>query len=359
MFEWLARALRKAQREGDVCDFSAAMESYDRALRLRPEDAALHMHKALALSGAGRQDEARQAVRQALKAAPKNAVFRTYAGIIALDAGRQAEALEYFREARELDVHYMLPRCCEALVRLTEGHDPEAGQEILALRDHWNHLLEGRILAWSESVLLGANPWPAPCPELEATYSPFVGERRAKKGKRPPARPSIWRRLWAGVRHPTSGRQRRAYLLESEAEQWISVNDIAQARRCYEEIASIFNEPGRTLMALVDLEMMGGNPVKARRMLEKAAGKRAPAELWPDLWWEVAAAHYRQADYRGAHSLFVQLAQRRVQHWAAYGAGLCDLTLGRKRGAANWLASAALCGGAPDAAERLRLALGA
>lgn len=129
--EWLARGLAL-----EDTDPAAAIEAYQRSLRLRPDcgEAWVNLGRLHAERGATR--EARECFAAALRIDPQDATALYNQGVVAQDAGEEAEAIELYRRALELD-----PVLAEAHYNLATLYD-QAGDTRLAIR----HINEYRKL---------------------------------------------------------------------------------------------------------------------------------------------------------------------------------------------------------------------
>jgi tetratricopeptide (TPR) repeat protein len=133
--------------------YDEALAVYNKALALKPDDAATHSLISLALAGAGKIEEATQEVQQVAKLDPSIAGQAYYnLGIILTNRGKSKEAVESFKKAIEIDPknapsYYQLgiayfgspdtiPQAVTALQKFLElqptGPDAEAAKQLIA-----------------------------------------------------------------------------------------------------------------------------------------------------------------------------------------------------------------------------------
>ena len=88
-------------------DLQSAVESYDKALAMKPDDAALHLNKALALANLKKTDEAKAELENAAKLDPTQAGKAFYnLGAILINSGQNDAAKEAFKTAIDKDPAY-------------------------------------------------------------------------------------------------------------------------------------------------------------------------------------------------------------------------------------------------------------
>lgn len=129
--EWLARGLGLEDAEP-----AAAIEAYQRALRLRPDCGEAWVNLGRLHAERGAVGEARDCFAAALRIDPQDATALYNQGVVAQDAGEEAEAIELYRRALELD-----PMLAEAHYNLATLYD-QAGDARQAIR----HINEYRKL---------------------------------------------------------------------------------------------------------------------------------------------------------------------------------------------------------------------
>lgn len=129
--EWLARALALEDSEPQ-----AAMEAYQRSLRLRPDCSEAWINLGRLHAEGGNADGARQCFRSALEVDPTDATALYNLGVVAQDAGEETEAIQLYARALELDASL-----AEAHYNLATLYD-QAGDARLAIR----HINEYRKL---------------------------------------------------------------------------------------------------------------------------------------------------------------------------------------------------------------------
>ncbi|MEZ4363931.1 MAG: tetratricopeptide repeat protein [Kofleriaceae bacterium] len=106
--EWLARAAALEEQ-----DPPAAIEAYQRSLRLRPDCSEAWINLGRLHAESGDADAARRCFRSALDVDPADATALYNLGVVAQDAGEESDAIELYRRALELDTslaeaHYNL-----------------------------------------------------------------------------------------------------------------------------------------------------------------------------------------------------------------------------------------------------------
>ncbi len=129
--EWLARAVGLEE-----VDPAAAMEAYQRSLRLRPDCSEAWINLGRLHAEADDAEAARQCFRSALEVDPTDATALYNLGVIAQDAGEESEAIGLYGRALELD-----PSLAEAHYNLATLYD-QSGEARLAIR----HINEYRKL---------------------------------------------------------------------------------------------------------------------------------------------------------------------------------------------------------------------
>lgn len=96
----LGNGLQQARR------FAEALDSYDKALALKPDLADIHNNRAVALASLGRRGEALESYGRAVALKPDYAQAYNNRGTVLLDLGRAGEALEDFSRAIALNPSY-------------------------------------------------------------------------------------------------------------------------------------------------------------------------------------------------------------------------------------------------------------
>lgn len=129
--EWLARAIGLEE-----LDPAAAMEAYQRSLRLRPDCSEAWINLGRLHAEAEDAEAARQCFRSALEVDPTDATALYNLGVIAQDAGEESDAIGLYGRALELD-----PALAEAHYNLATLYD-QSGEARLAIR----HINEYRKL---------------------------------------------------------------------------------------------------------------------------------------------------------------------------------------------------------------------
>ncbi|MES2255721.1 MAG: tetratricopeptide repeat protein [Pseudomonadota bacterium] len=86
--------------------FAEALDSYDKALALKPDLADIHNNRAIALASLGRREEALESYGRAVALKPDYAQAYNNRGTVLLDLGRAGEALADFNQAIALDPNY-------------------------------------------------------------------------------------------------------------------------------------------------------------------------------------------------------------------------------------------------------------
>ena len=107
-----------------------AVDAYDRAIALRPQEPFAYLRSGLCLTALGRLDEATQMFDRARTMQPKSARPLIGLGMVASLAGRHAEARRFFLEAVDLDPQDRAAR--DALAQL-EARMPAATVPCAAL----------------------------------------------------------------------------------------------------------------------------------------------------------------------------------------------------------------------------------
>jgi hypothetical protein len=129
--EWLARAV--GLEEGDP---AAAIEAYQRSLRLRPDCSEAWINLGRLHAEADHGEAAKQCFRSALEVDPTDATALYNLGVVAQDAGDETDAIGLYGRALEID-----PALAEAHYNLATLYD-QAGEARLAIR----HINEYRKL---------------------------------------------------------------------------------------------------------------------------------------------------------------------------------------------------------------------
>jgi tetratricopeptide (TPR) repeat protein len=129
--EWLARAVALEE-----VDPAAAIEAYQRSLRLRPDCSEAWINLGRLHAEADHAQEARQCFRSALEVDPTDATALYNLGVVAQDAGEEADAIALYGRALDID-----PALAEAHYNLATLYD-QAGDARLAIR----HINEYRKL---------------------------------------------------------------------------------------------------------------------------------------------------------------------------------------------------------------------
>jgi tetratricopeptide (TPR) repeat protein len=129
--EWLARAVALEDSEP-----TAAMEAYQRSLRLRPDCSEAWINLGRLHAENDNPEGARQCFRSALEVDPADATALYNLGVVAQDAGEETEAIGLYGRALEID-----PGLAEAHYNLATLYD-QAGDARLAIR----HINEYRKL---------------------------------------------------------------------------------------------------------------------------------------------------------------------------------------------------------------------
>jgi TolB-like protein/tetratricopeptide (TPR) repeat protein/predicted Ser/Thr protein kinase len=116
----------------DTCDWnwSAAEQSYRRAIALRPGDVLAHQWYALLLARLGRRDEAREQIQAALRLDPLSSVLNTAAANVYYYARQYDEAAAYCAKAITLDPARELPHVQMAVILIAQGRRDEAKGEL-------------------------------------------------------------------------------------------------------------------------------------------------------------------------------------------------------------------------------------
>ena len=83
----------------DKGEFLKAIECYDEAIRLKPDDAAAYNNKGVALSALGRKEEAIECYDEAIRLKPDNAAAYNNKGNALSALGRKEEAIACYDEA--------------------------------------------------------------------------------------------------------------------------------------------------------------------------------------------------------------------------------------------------------------------
>jgi tetratricopeptide (TPR) repeat protein len=144
----LAGIGRLAQVEGD---FAGAIEAFQRAVQLNPNDVNMHRELAFAYAGQGAVDEAFNELAAALLLNPRDAQTFADIGRLFLDAGRDADALPPLHRALALapgrfETRYAL---ATALTRL--GRTADAARELEAFQQAQREAIDRQRRAFPDS----------------------------------------------------------------------------------------------------------------------------------------------------------------------------------------------------------------
>lgn len=129
--QWLTRAAALEEVEP-----SAAMDAYQRSLRLRPDCSEAWINLGRLYAENDNPDRARACFQSALDVDPSDATALYNLGVVAQDAGQEAEAIDFYGRALAID-----PSLAEAHYNLATLYD-QAGDARLAIR----HINEYRKL---------------------------------------------------------------------------------------------------------------------------------------------------------------------------------------------------------------------
>ena len=98
-------ATKSGQEQQDA--YAKAIEAYNKAIALKPDDAAYHNNYALLLARAGKMDEAKGELQKAAQLEPAAAGKYYYnLGAVLVNTGKTAEAEDFFKKAIEADPNY-------------------------------------------------------------------------------------------------------------------------------------------------------------------------------------------------------------------------------------------------------------
>jgi tetratricopeptide (TPR) repeat protein len=125
-----ARLFTQGQRLAAQYHFAAALEAFEHALRLRPQTAGLHLHRALALAEMERLAEAVEAMQHALALQPTNPVLPMFLGQIFFDAAEYAEAQVWCQRALALQPYNLHALALQALIEMAQGRIGEGYQSL-------------------------------------------------------------------------------------------------------------------------------------------------------------------------------------------------------------------------------------
>ena len=122
--------LRRGEAALDAGNFPAAVEDFEEARQLAPENLEVARGLLLSYLQAGRLDAAVTSGREASERWPRDAALRHWLGLAYFKAGQNAEAAQELRQAAKLDgassdIHFDL-----ALVLLSQNQSSAAAQEL-------------------------------------------------------------------------------------------------------------------------------------------------------------------------------------------------------------------------------------
>jgi TolB-like protein/tetratricopeptide (TPR) repeat protein len=122
-----ACAALASTKENYNFDFPGAMQEYERAIQLNPNDATPHhWFGAGVLAATGQQARELAELKRALELDPLSLIIRTNLGVACLHHGRIDEAIAHFRKAIELDGTFHYAQRSYGLALELQGKIPEA-----------------------------------------------------------------------------------------------------------------------------------------------------------------------------------------------------------------------------------------
>ncbi len=139
---------RLAQVEGD---FAGAIEAFQRAVQLNPNDVNMHRELAFAYAGQGAIDEAFTELAAALLLNPRDAQTCADIGRLFLDAGRDADALPPLQRALALAPNRYEARYALATALTRLGRTADAARELEAFQQAQREAIERQRRAFPES----------------------------------------------------------------------------------------------------------------------------------------------------------------------------------------------------------------
>ncbi len=156
---WLKKELgiRKAYRSFQKGFTSKALDTIEELLREKPKDLDLLIQKAWCLADLKDSEKSIPFVNELLASHPENPVLHLIRGEILHADQKYLEAKESFERSLEISGENLRVEYCLGLVHVALGNMDKASQYFESIVKYDKNLVQSRILAMAESVLLNAS----------------------------------------------------------------------------------------------------------------------------------------------------------------------------------------------------------
>ena len=361
--------LTRAQRLVVAGKINEALVLFERAGTLPKPSAGLYLHWALALSEAGRLDEAVQAMQQALTLQPSNAVLPMFLGQIFFDHAEYTQAQTWCERALELDAQQWRSAAFLALIALARGDIPQGYQALqtpytfsasaldrLALRLRLCHpptLAQQISAAWQSRLLLAVESYllQHAAQAHTLTQQLFHAESEAQAHQRISWVDRLFtrsvmqcRRMLCYLRYATQPSRKTAALLYVQAEEAYYLGHLETAAALYRRIGKVLPVQDIIQQRLGDIAYEQGDYTQALAALRHCIGQETPLDDL-DAWTVMMLGElcYHTGDYQQAFKALTHAAARPVppqDYKLTYYLGLCKLRSGARREARTYFTQA-------------------
>ncbi len=333
-----------------------ALMAFEQALALQPKIPGAHLHYALALSDAGRLDDAVAAMHHAMEIEPLNAVLPMFLGQILFDHEDYSKAQSWCAQSLALNPQQLRSRAYMALIDLAQGRvaqgytqlqqtqspSPSVAEQLVlkcgtrqppVLYQQASSMWQSRLLTVVESHLMRAGSAAQTLaeqlihdsPEAEAMKNPHAVDRTIT-----PWVMAIFR-LCYRLRYASQPNQRDMWLRYAQAEEayYLAQPDIAAA--AYRELMPHFPEPQRLEQRLYEIAYAQGDFKRAWQHWRRWADTSA-SDLGALDQLQQAELQYQVGDHEGAKTSLEHMATLPWRDFRVpYYQGLGHLRVGASR----------------------------
>ncbi|MDY6835246.1 MAG: tetratricopeptide repeat protein [Chloroflexota bacterium] len=143
----------KAQRLAQLGRFDEAVELFDEALSLKPNDSSIYLHKALSLAEKNDYGGSIATILRAVVLNPSNSVYRMFLGRIHYDYDQLDEALKAFEESLNMDRSNEVTWCFKYLTLISKGENTVPYEELRNRIQGTSPHFQSRLIVLCEGYL--------------------------------------------------------------------------------------------------------------------------------------------------------------------------------------------------------------